>query len=302
MDTNAAFKNCSLCPRACGIDRTRYEGACMASDRIKIARAALHMWEEPCISGEEGSGAVFFSGCSLGCVYCQNRSIATARHGKEISPERLVQIYLELEKQGANNINLVTAGHYIPWIVKTVEQARESGLSVPIVYNTSGYEKTEAIAALCGTVDVFLPDFKYIRFDTAAKYSRAGDYPETAKAALSQMVRQAGEPSFDERGIMKSGVVVRHLVLPGHVSEAKQIIKYLYETYGDSIYISIMNQYTPMPGIEKQYPELKRKLLKREYDEVVDYAIDLGVENGFIQEGDTAKDSFIPDFDMTGVD
>lgn len=268
---------------------------------IRVARAALHMWEEPCISGEEGSGAVFFAGCSLGCVYCQNREIAAGLAGKEISEERLTEIYLELQGKGANNINLVTAGHYLPYIISSVGRARERGLNIPIVYNTGGYEEADALKLLEGTVNIYLPDLKYLSPELAARYSHAPDYPEIACAALEEMVRQAGEPEFDDRGMMTKGVIVRHLVLPGQVRESKKVIRYLYETYKDRIYLSIMNQYTPMPGIEEAYPELGRTVTAREYDEVVDYAIELGVENGFIQEGETAKESFIPPFDTEGV-
>lgn len=296
-----AKKRCMLCPRGCGADRSREAGRCRVKDKPMVARAALHMWEEPCISGEEGSGAVFFSGCSLGCVYCQNREIARGEAGKEVSPERLAEIYLELQGQGANNINLVTAGHYLPDICASAAKARRKGLRIPIVYNSSGYERAEEIRRLDGVVDIFLPDLKYLSPVLAEKYSHAEDYPEVAKAALKEMTAIAGEAEFDERGLMKRGVIVRHLVLPGYVEESKQVIRYLYETYGDRIYISIMNQYTPMPGIEKKYPELGRTVTLEEYDEVVDYAIELGVENGFIQEGETAKDSFIPPFDETGV-
>ena len=261
-----------------------------------VARAALHMWEEPCISGEEGSGTVFFSGCNLGCVYCQNRKIAGGAVGRTVTAEQLAQMYLELQNQKANNINLVTAGHFLPDVVASVRMAKQGGLQIPIVYNTSSYEWAEAIAALQETVDIFLPDLKYLSPELAKRYSRAENYPEIAKKAIAQMVRQTGEPVFDQRGILQKGVIVRHLVLPGYVEESKRVIRYLYETYGDTVYISIMNQYTPMAGVEKQYPELGRKITQEEYDEVVDYAIDLGVENGFIQEGDTADESFIPDF------
>lgn len=294
-------KHCMLCPRGCGADRSREVGVCRVKNRPMVARAALHMWEEPCISGEEGSGAVFFSGCSLGCVYCQNREIARGQAGKEVSMERLAEIYLELQAQGANNINLVTAGHFLPDICASVTEARRRGLKIPIVYNSSGYERAEEIRRLDGIADIFLPDLKYLSPALAGKYSHAEDYPEVAKAALKEMTAIAGEAEFDEREMMKRGVIVRHLVLPGYIEESKQVIRYLYETYGDRIYISIMNQYTPMPGIEKQYPELGRTVTPKEYDEVVDYAIELGVENGFIQEGETAKDSFIPPFDETGV-
>ena len=295
------WNSCMLCPRRCKADRIRKQGSCGTGMGIRVARAALHMWEEPCISGEEGSGAVFFAGCSLGCVYCQNREIAAGLAGKEISEERLTEIYLELQGKGANNINLVTAGHYLPYIISSVGRARERGLNIPIVYNTGGYEETDALKLLEGTVNIYLPDLKYLSPELAARYSHAPDYPEIACAALEEMVRQVGEPEFDDRGMMTKGVIVRHLVLPGHVRESKKVIRYLYETYKDRIYLSIMNQYTPMPGIEEAYPELGRTVTAREYDEVVDYAIDLGVENGFIQEGETAKESFIPPFDTEGV-
>lgn len=295
------WTNCHLCPRECGADRTRGKGACKVGNTITAARAALHMWEEPCLSGEEGSGAVFFSGCNLGCVYCQNREIALGHSGKVITEERLCEIYMELQEKRANNINLVTAGHYLPIVIDSIKHARKQGLTIPIVYNSSGYEKVEAIQALDGVVDIFLPDFKYINKETAAKYSNAPDYPEVAKRALAQMVKQTGKAQFDDREMMTRGVIVRHLILPDHIEESKETIHYLYETYGNQIYISIMNQYTPMLGIEKRFPELGRTITQKEYDKVVDYAIDLGVENGFIQEGETAKDSFIPQFDNTGV-
>ena len=294
-------KACLLCPRECGADRSRSKGRCGVGAGFKVARAALHFWEEPCISGDEGSGTVFFSGCSLGCVYCPNRDISGGSRGIEISPGRLYEIFFELKEQGANNINLVTAGHYIPALIPVLRQARADGLDIPVVYNTGGYEKAEALRALSGLVDIYLPDFKYISPETAARYSAAEDYPDVAKAALAEMMRQAGRPEFDSRGIMKKGVILRHLVLPGRTEEAKEIIRYAYGLYGDSLYLSIMNQYTPMPGIKDRFPELGRTLTEDEYDEAVDYAIELGVENGFIQEGGTAEESFIPPFDESGV-
>lgn len=296
MEINRYTDHCQLCPRCCGADRSTGMGVCRTKETPMVARAALHMWEEPCISGEEGSGTVFFSGCNLGCVYCQNRKIAGGAVGRTVTAEQLAQMYLELQNQKANNINLVTAGHFLPDVVASVRMAKQGGLQIPIVYNTSSYEWAEAIAALQETVDIFLPDLKYLSPELAKRYSRAENYPEIAKKAIAQMVRQTGEPVFDQRGILQKGVIVRHLVLPGYVEESKRVIRYLYETYGDTVYISIMNQYTPMAGVEKQYPELGRKITQEEYDEVVDYAIDLGVENGFIQEGDTADESFIPDF------
>ncbi len=346
------FTDCCLCPRNCHVDRTQGKtGYCGQTDQIRAARGALHMWEEPCISGDAGSGAVFFSGCTLGCVFCQNHSIAAGSVGKTISTERLAEIFLELQDQKAWNINLVTAGHFAPQVVCALELAKKQGLRIPIVYNTSGYEKTETLRMFDGLVDIYLPDFKYLSAELAGTYSHAVDYPQVAKPALQEMVRQLGTAQFEivsgeksgtitdelsadvaysdgisadigensniiyntdncieenetDDGVLERmlrGVVVRHLVLPGHVEESKKVIRYLHETYGDQIYISIMNQYTPMAGIEVRYPELGRKITSQEYDEVVDYAIDMGVENGFIQDGETAEESFIPEFDTSGV-
>ena len=284
---------CMLCPRNCGVDRTTNLGVCQVSNKVKIARAALHFWEEPCISGTKGSGAVFFSGCSLHCVFCQNEKISHGQVGKEVTVDKLADIYLDLQKQGANNINLVTGTHYIPEIVESVKIAKANGLEIPIIYNTSGYEKAESLKQLEGIVNTYLPDFKYMDSSLAAKYSHAADYPEVAKEAIAEMVRQCGTPVFDEKGFIKSGVIVRQLLLPGHVKDAKAIIKYLYETYSDNIYISMMSQYTPMPQIAANYPELNRRVTKREYDSLINYAIDLGVENAFIQDRAVAKESFI---------
>lgn len=294
------FSDCTLCPRNCHADRSSDEtGVCGQTAQIRAARAALHMWEEPCISGEAGSGAVFFSGCALKCVYCQNYTIADGSAGKEISTDRLAEIFLDLQRQGAWNLNLVTAGHFVPAVIEALKLAQKKGLHLPVVYNTSGYEKTETLKLLEGYVDIYLPDFKYLHRQTAQRYSAAPDYPDAARAALAEMVRQTGSPRF-EGDKMVRGVIVRHLVLPGRTGEAKEIVRYLYETYGGQIFISILNQYTPVQKFSA-YPELGRKLTREEYDAVVDYAIDIGVENGFIQEGDTAKESFIPEFDSTGI-
>ena len=245
------MKICTLCPRMCAVDRKSGErGICGQTTEIKVARAALHFWEEPCISGEKGSGAVFFSGCALHCVFCQNENIANGTAGKVISTERLGKIFLELQEKGANNINLVTAGHFLPQVAVALEMAKEQGLHIPVVYNSSGYEKAKTLKMLDGLVDIYLPDFKYMDAVLAKKYSHAQDYPEIAKEALSEMVRQVGEAEFDSRGMMKKGVIVRQLLLPGHVKDAKNVLKYLYETYGDRIYISMMNQYTPMPAMK----------------------------------------------------
>lgn len=295
---------CALCPRNCRINRIAGEkGICGQTSELKVARAALHFWEEPCISGQEGSGAVFFSGCSLHCVFCQNQEIANGTVGKNISVERLADIFLELQEQGANNINLVTPGQFVPQIVNALEKAKIEGLHLPIVYNTSSYEAIDTIKMLEGLVDIYLPDFKYMDETLALKYSHAKDYPQVAKQVIAEMVRQTGQPEFvggEEEGLMKKGTIVRHLTLPGCMEDSKRIIRYLYETYGNSIYISIMNQFTPLPHLKK-YPELNRKITEAEYEELVDYAIALGVENGFIQEGETAEESFIPSFDGEGV-
>ncbi len=295
------LRDCVLCPRECHVDRTGgQKGYCRETEDLAVARAALHYWEEPCISGEEGSGTVFFSGCAVGCVYCQNHNIAMGRAGKVISIKRLAEIFLELQEKNANNINLVTPGHYIPQIAEAIRLAGENGFKLPVVYNSSGYEKTESLALLDGCVDIYLPDLKYMDKEPADRYSNCGNYFTYASAAISEMVRQVGKPVFDGRGILRKGVIVRHLALPGYLKDSKNIIRYLYETFGDSIYISIMNQYTPMEHVGS-YPEINRRITEREYDELVDYAIGLGVENGFIQEGDTASESFIPEFDGEGV-
>lgn len=293
---------CRLCPRECGADRANGQaGICgVSGSGIFGARAALHMWEEPCISGENGSGAVFFSGCPLRCIYCQNYKIARADIGRMISTERLADIFLELQGKKAENINLVTPTHYTPEIISAVKMAKKQGLKIPVVYNCSGYEKTETLNLLEGIVDIYLTDFKYMEPKLAKDFSRAEDYPEIAKAALGEMVRQQECPAFDERGMMKNGVIVRHLLLPGHVKNAKAVVDYVYGRYGDKVYISLMNQYTPLRKIE-EYPELNRRVTKREYETLIDYAISLGVECAFIQEGSTAEASFIPEFDYEGL-
>lgn len=298
---------CTLCPRNCGVDRDNGKtGYCGQTDKVYVARAALHMWEEPCISGKEGSGTVFFCGCTLRCVFCQNHQIALGKAesgdkiGKEVSIERLKEIFLELQEKGANNINLVTGTHYIPQIAMALKLAKEEGLKIPIVYNTSGYEKAESLQILDGLVDIYLPDMKYVSKELSKEYSNASDYFEMASKALEEMVRQVGEAQFDTRGYMTKGVIVRHLVLPGSTRDSKAVLDYLWNTYGNNIYLSIMNQYTPMEQI-KNHPLLSRKVTKREYSKVVDYALSLGWENAFIQEGETAKESFIPGFNGVGV-
>ncbi len=295
------YENCLLCPRKCGINRsTGQTGVCGVSSEIKVARAALHYWEEPCISGKRGSGAVFFSGCSLHCVFCQNREISDGKAGKVISKEKLSDIFMELADKGANNINLVTPGQYIPDIVWAVNDAKSRGMKLPIIYNTSGYENVTELKLLEGIVDVYLPDFKYMDSTLSARYSRAKDYPSVAKQALSEMVRQQPDVVIDDAtGLIQKGVIVRQLLLPGHVNDAKAVLKYLYDTYHDHVYISMMSQFTPIAL--KDYPEINRTVTRREYERLVDYALEIGITNAFIQEGDVAKDSFIPAFDCEGV-
>lgn len=278
---------------------------CRVPASLKVARAALHHWEETCISGTNGSGAVFFSGCSMHCVFCQNHAIANGEIGKEISQERLVEIFLELQEQKANNINLVTPGQYAPHIVRAVEQARNQGLFLPIIYNTSSYESLDTLKSLEGIVDVYLPDFKYWSPALASKYAKAPDYPQVTKNAIAEMVRQCPSAVFryDEKQdahLMQKGVMVRQLLLPGQLEDAKKATKYLYKTYGNQIYYSLMSQFTPLPHVE-QYPELNRRVSRRAYNKFVDFAIELGVENGYIQEEDVAEESFIPIFDEEGV-
>lgn len=300
--TSHLLSNCILCPRKCGSNRLAGQvGYCGMPADLVVARAALHMWEEPCISGTTGSGTVFFGGCNLKCVFCQNHSIAIGDCGKKITIARLAEIFLELQEKGAANINLVTPTHYIPQIREALLLAKENGLTLPIVYNTGGYENADILHLLDGLIDIYLPDLKYFSTELSLKYSHAADYFEQATLAIAEMYRQVGTPVFDEAtGMMKKGMIVRHLLLPGQAKDSKKILRYLHETYGDNIYISIMNQYTPLPHVA-HIPELNRKVLGEEYDRVVNFALRLGIENAFIQEGETAEESFIPPFDMEGV-
>lgn len=297
------MESCELCPRNCRVNRIEKQtGVCGETDEIRVSRAALHFWEEPCISGEKGSGTVFFTGCNLRCVFCQNHQISTGNVGKKISVERLAEIFLELQAQGANNINLVTPTHFVKQIIKALDIAKEKGLVIPIVYNSGGYESVETLKMLDGYVDIYLPDFKYLDKEHAREYSKAEDYPEVAKEMLEEMVRQTGEVHFDENGMMTRGVIVRHLLLPGCLLDAKRIVDYLHTTYGNRIYMSLMNQYTPLDTLDKErYPKLAHKVKDIAYEKLIDYALSIGVEQAFIQEGDTAKESFIPPFTLEGV-
>lgn len=294
-------EKCVLCPRLCNVDRAAgQKGFCGGGNLIRVARAALHYWEEPCISGESGSGTVFFSGCTMRCVFCQNKEISRGEAGKEITVERLAEIYLELAAKGANNINLVTPMHYAPQITVALDIARSRGLTLPVVWNTGGWERRESVAKVRDYADIWLTDFKYFDSALGESLSKAPDYFSVAAAALEQMVEQTGEPVFDENGIMRRGVIVRHLMLPGHLDDTKNVLRFLYENYGDGIWISIMNQYTPMCG-DPRFPELSRTVSDDEYAEAIDFACDLGIENAFVQEGGTVGESFIPPFDLSGV-
>ena len=295
------MKCCTLCPRECKIDRTNNEiGLCGVSNKIKVARIAPHYYEEPPISGKNGSGAIFFSGCNLKCIYCQNYDISKFNFGKNITITKLAEKMIELQNMNVHNINLVTPTHYIPQIRKAIIKAKKMGLNIPIVYNTGGYEKVESLKLLDGLIDVYLPDLKYFDDILAIKYSKAPNYFNIAIDAIEEMYKQTGPIEFDKNGIIKKGVIVRHLLLPGQIEDSKKILKYLNFIYNNNIFISIMNQYTPLDTV-KNIPELNKTVTEKEYDELINYACDLGIKNAFIQEGKTCEESFIPKFDLTGI-
>lgn len=289
---------CNICPRNCFKDRKNNIGFCGEGEKIKIAKADLHYWEEPCISGQSGSGTIFFSGCSLGCCFCQNSILSHKNFGKEISSERLYEIFFELQDTGAHNINLVTADHFLPAIIPIIKKAKKAGLYIPVVLNTSSYLKPEILNKLEGIVDIYLADFKFFKNELANKYANAKNYPDIAKQAIDIMYSQVGN-SVLKGDVMSKGLIVRVLVLPGNVIDAKLIIKYLLDKYSDNIHISIMNQFTPVTN--SKYPELTRTLTESEYKSVIDFAISHGFSKGFIQEKGTQIKDFIPDFDLKGV-
>ena len=296
---NSTLNKCLLCPRNCGANRNQGEtGFCGAGNKIKIAKAYLHKWEEPPITGEKGSGTIFFSNCNLRCLFCQNYEISEVGKGVEVSTKRFSEICLDLQSRGANNINLVTPTHFVPLIIDGIKLAKTKGLKIPIVYNSSGYEKVETIKLLDGIVDIYLPDFKYYSDEYAIKYSDCHDYFKYASESLKEMIRQKTKCIFDKEGNMLSGVIVRHLLLPKMEEDSKKIIKYLYDNYGDKIYLSIMNQYTPVRTCK--YAELNSKVDDKIYDEVIDYAWNLGIRQAFIQDGGTQSESFIPKWDFKG--
>ena len=287
---------CNACPRGCNVDRQNTLGYCKSPEKLKLARASLHYWEEPCISGKNGSGAIFFSGCNLGCVFCQNYEISHGCKGVEVSDDDLVRIMKRLVDEGANNINFVNPTHYSLQLLRVLEKYKPP---VPIVYNTSGYDSVETLKMLDGAVDIYLPDFKYIRPEKALKYSKAEDYPQVAEEALAEMKRQVGEDVFDENGIMQRGMIIRHLVLPSNTNSSISALDHLAKNFGDT-YISVMAQYVPC-GDLTEYKEINRPLTQREYDKVVNHIFDLGLQKIFVQELEAASDEFIPDFDFTGV-
>lgn len=301
--TEELMRDCVLCPRRCHVNRQAGgRGFCGQSAEITAARAALHFWEEPCISGSRGSGAVFFSGCSLQCVFCQNREIALGQSGRPLSVNRLSRIFLELQEKGAANINLVTAGHFLPQVCMALETARQQGLGIPVVYNSSGYEEVSSLQFLDGLVDIYLPDLKYHSPNLSAQFSHAPDYFRKASAAIAEMFRQTGPPVFDADGeLMKKGTIVRHLLLPGQSGDSKRILRTLHDTYGNDIYVSIMNQYTPLLRNPALPEVLRRRVTADEYEKVLTFADQIGIEQGYIQEGETAVESFIPVFDGEGL-
>ena len=287
---------CNACPRGCNVDREVSLGYCKSPEKFKLARASLHYWEEPCISGKNGSGAIFFSGCNLGCVFCQNYEISHGCKGVEVSDEDFVRIMKRLVDEGANNINFVNPTHYSLQLLRVLEKYKPP---VPIVYNTSGYDSVETLKMLDGAVDIYLPDFKYIRPEKALKYSKAEDYPQVAEEALAEMKRQVGDDVFDENGIMQRGMIIRHLVLPSNTNSSISVLDYLAENFGDT-YISVMAQYVPCGNLT-EYKEINRRLTQREYDKVVNHIFDLGLQKVFVQELESAVTDYIPDFDLTGV-
>ena len=301
-----AYDACRLCPRACGADRNAgARGVCGATQTLRVARAALHFWEEPPISGEAGSGAIFFSGCPLKCVFCQNREISAGNFGHEVSVSRLAEIMLELQAQGALNINLVTSLHFAPQVREAVLEARAAGLALPCVCNTSGYESAETVRLMSDVIDVWLPDFKYADPALASRLSGARDYPEVAARALAAMldsVRAAGGAAHADDGRMLRGIIVRHLVLPGHTDDSCAVLDRLWELAGNEVEISVMNQYTPNTVCRRRGGDLARALTNDEYELVLDHADDLGFETMWWQQGGTVSESFVPAFDATGVD
>lgn len=294
------LENCRACPRNCGINRFDKSGFCKASSEIKVAKAFLHFWEEPCISGDRGSGTVFFSNCNLRCVFCQNHDISQEGYGKVISSERLSEIFLELQSRGAHNINLVTPTHYIVQIKEAIIRAKENGLTIPILYNSNGYESVEALKSLEGLIDIYIPDIKYFNDKYAIKYSNASNYFGIASGAVLEMLRQVGLPEFDEAGIMKKGLMIRHMMLPGLLFDSKKIVDWVAKNLPREVYLNIMCQYTPLYRAG-DYPEINRRVNQSHYECLVDYALSNGIENGFFQDFESASDEYVPNFNLEGI-
>jgi putative pyruvate formate lyase activating enzyme len=294
------LKNCKICPRQCGINRFEKTGVCGADAEVLAAKAFLHQWEEPCISGEKGSGTIFFSGCNMKCVFCQNHEISQGYLGKEITIDRLAEIMLELQAAGAANINFVSPTPYAIHIIKAVSIAKQMGLNLPIVYNTNGYETVETIEMLKGTVDVYLPDVKYFNDSYSLIYSGVSNYFKQASKSVIAMYDQVGYPEFGENGMIRKGLIIRHLILPGLIEDSKKIFKWIRENIGKYAYVSIMCQYTPMYK-SHVYEEINRKISSIEYDDVLNYFLEAGLENGFMQELESASADYTPDFDLLGI-
>lgn len=294
------IENCMLCPRRCGVDRRESVGFCGAGALARIALVSLHHWEEPCLTGDNGAGTVFFSYCNLRCCFCQNHEISHGGKGVEVTDERLAELFLEQQQRGAATLDLVTPTHYVPQIIHALDMARTKGFRLPVVYNSGAYETVETIESLRDYVDVFLPDLKYIEAASAKEYSQAEDYFPVASAAIRRMVEIAGSLQFDEDGQLRRGVLVRHLVLPGHRHESMRVLDWLWQTFGDTIQISLMNQYTPMYKAA-EHKGMNRRLTTFEYESVVNHAVDLGITNCYVQEGQTASEKFVPTFDNRGV-
>ncbi|MBE5992373.1 MAG: radical SAM protein [Paenibacillaceae bacterium] len=301
MNFDYMYDSCSLCPRNCNVNRRQSAGYCGCTDTVMAARAALHHWEEPCISGSRGSGTVFFSGCTLRCCFCQNYSISQEHFGRELTVEQLSMIFLRLQDEGAHNINLVTATQYLPSVLKALDLVK-SKLFIPVVYNCGGYESAEVIKALEGYVDIWLPDLKYQSSDLSARYSNAADYFEKASEAIKQMISQTGAPRFDPSGeLMEKGVIIRHMVLPGAKDDSIALLTWIKDELEKGMYyISLLSQYTPFYK-SAQYPEINRRITSYEYNKVLNKAIELDLVQGFMQEKSSAKEEYTPPFDLEGI-
>lgn len=300
-DFTKRLSDCRLCPRQCRIDRLNGQcGICRAAALPKIALASLHRWEEPCISGTRGSGTVFFSHCNLSCLFCQNYDISQHNFGKEISIDELARLFIKQQQRGAHNINLVSPTSFMPQIAETLTIAKEHGLAIPVIYNSNAYESVDALHYMDGLIDVYLPDLKYFSDEYAVKYSKAPHYFEHATAAIMEMYQQVGSPQFDDEGIIKRGLIIRHLMLPGLIEDSKQILLWIRNNLPIEVYVSLMAQYTPMYKA-KEHERLNRRISRRQYEDIIDYFFDIGLENGYVQERSSAKSIYTPDFDLSGL-